>query len=171
MKPRRTLRALAAIFGCTIALTGVMPAFARAQDDVTGDWLFDTSKFADNDCQISGRITFTPTAVKNTYTCVFESEQICGKLNGNLYIRVRQVCTAQRIGKQVAIKSKVDKILERRPDDSVSRRLLPRGQLHPADRAQQGRDERLALRRTAPAQGALLARRRADLVNTQAEMR
>jgi len=45
------------------------------------------SKFADNDCQISGRITFTQTPVKNTYTCVFESEQICGKLSGNLYIK------------------------------------------------------------------------------------
>lgn len=113
-KPARTLRTLAAAFGCTIALSGAMPAFARTQDDVTGDWLFDTSKFAE-DCQISGRITFTQTPVKNTYTCVFESEQICGKLSGNLYIRVRQTCTAQRIGKQVAIKTKVDKILERRP--------------------------------------------------------
>lgn len=112
MKPRHVMRRLAAILGCSIALTAAMPAFA---DDVAGDWLFDTSKFADNDCQISGRITFTQTSVKNTYSCVFESEQICGKLNGNLYIKVRQVCTAQRIGKQVAIKTKVDKVLERRP--------------------------------------------------------
>jgi len=90
-----------------------MPAFA---DEVTGDWLFDTSKFANNDCQITGRITFRDTKVKNTYTCLFVSEQICGKLNGNLYIRVQQSCTAQRIGKQVAIKTKVDKVLERRPN-------------------------------------------------------
>jgi hypothetical protein len=109
---RSRLTKLAAIFGCTVALSAAMPAFA---DDVTGDWLFDTSKFADNDCQISGRITFTATRVKNTYTCVFVSEQICGKINGNLYIKVQQSCTAQRIGKQVAVKSKVDKVLERRP--------------------------------------------------------
>ena len=96
-----------------MALSAAMPAFA---DDLTGDWLFDTSKFADNDCQISGRITFTETPLKNTYSCKFESEQICGKLNGNLYIRVQQSCTAQRTGKQIAIKSVVDKILERRPD-------------------------------------------------------
>jgi len=76
-----------------VALSAAMPAFA---DDLTGDWLFDTSKFADNDCQISGRITFTETPLKNTYSCKFESEQICGKLNGNLYIRVQQSCTAQR---------------------------------------------------------------------------
>lgn len=112
MKPRGVLRKLLAIAGCTVALSAAMPAFA---DDVAGDWLFDTSKFADNDCQISGRITFKQTAVKNTYTCLFESEQICGKINGNLYIRVQQSCTAQRIGKQVAIKTKVDKVLERRP--------------------------------------------------------
>jgi len=112
MRSRGALRRLAAILGCTIALTAAMPAFA---DDVAGDWLFDTSKFAENDCQISGRITFTQTPVKNTYNCVFESEQICGKLNGNLYIKVQQSCTAQRIGKQVAIKTKVDKVLDRKP--------------------------------------------------------
>ncbi len=106
------LKNLLAILGCTVALTAAMPAFA---DDVTGDWLFDTSKFADNDCQITGRITFKETKIKNTYTCVFESEQICGKINGNLYIRVQQSCTAQRIGKQVSIKTRVDKVLERRP--------------------------------------------------------
>ena len=108
----KPLKRLAAIFGCTMVLAAAMPAFA---DDIAGDWLFDTSKFAENDCQITGRMTFTATKVKNTYTCLFVSEQICGKLNGNLYIRVQQSCTAQRIGKQVAIKSEVAKIEERRP--------------------------------------------------------
>jgi hypothetical protein len=106
------MRKLAAILGCAVALTAAMPAYA---DDVAGDWLFDTSKFANNDCQITGRITFTQTKVKNTYTCLFVSEQMCGKLNGNRYIRVQQSCTAQRIGKQVAVKSRLDKVLERRP--------------------------------------------------------
>jgi hypothetical protein len=106
------MKRLAAVFGCTVALSAAMPAFA---DEVTGEWLFDTSKFANNDCQITGRITFKDTKVKNTYTCLFVSEQTCGKRNGNLYIRVQQSCTAQRIGKQVAIKTKVDKVLERRP--------------------------------------------------------
>lgn len=115
MSQHRIRRTILAAFGCALALASAGPAYARAQDDVTGDWLFDTSKFAANDCQISGKITFTATPVKNTYNCVFESEQICGKLNDNLYIKVRQTCTAQRIGKQVAIKSKVDKVLERRP--------------------------------------------------------
>ena len=63
MKPRRLKRNLLAIFGCTIALTAAMPAFA---DDVAGQWLFDTSKFAGNDCQIVGKITFMTTPVKNT---------------------------------------------------------------------------------------------------------
>ena len=45
MKPRGVMRRLAAILGCSIALTAAMPAFA---DDVAGDWLFDTSKFADD---------------------------------------------------------------------------------------------------------------------------
>jgi hypothetical protein len=111
MKRSRIIPKLAAVFGCAVTLSAMAPAFA---DDIAGDWLFDTSKFAE-DCQISGRITFKATAVKNTYTCLFENEQICGPLNGNLYIKVRQSCTAQRIGKQVAIKSKVDKVLDRRP--------------------------------------------------------
>jgi hypothetical protein len=106
------LKRLAAMFGCAVALTAAMPAFA---DDLTGDWLFDTSKFAEDDCQISGRITFKETSIKNTYSCKFESEQICGPINGNLYIRVQQSCTAQRTGKQIAIKTVVDKVLERRP--------------------------------------------------------
>jgi hypothetical protein len=106
------LRRLAAIFGCTVALTAAMPANA---DELIGDWLFDTSKFADNDCQISGRIRFTETPVKNVYSCKFESEQICGAINGNLYIRVQQSCTAQKVGRQVAIKTQVDRVLERRP--------------------------------------------------------
>jgi hypothetical protein len=112
MKTGGGKRRLEAVFGCAVALSGMAPAFA---DDVAGSWLFDTSKFAGNDCQIVGKIHFTPTAVKNTYTCWFENEQICGEINGNLYIRVRQTCTAQRVGKQVAIQSEVDKVLERRP--------------------------------------------------------
>lgn len=106
------MRRIAAAFGCAVALTAAMPAFAGELD---GDWLFDTSKFADNDCQIAGRITFTETKVKNTYSCRFVSEQICGPINGNLYIKVEQSCTAQKVGKQVAIKTKVEKILDRRP--------------------------------------------------------
>jgi hypothetical protein len=106
------MRRIAAAFGCAVALSAAMPAFAG---DLDGDWLFDTSKFADNDCQISGRITFKETKVKNTYSCQFVSEQICGPLNYNLYIKVQQSCTAQKVGKQVAIKTKVDKILDRRP--------------------------------------------------------
>jgi hypothetical protein len=108
------LKRLAAIFGCTVALTAAMPAFA---DELVGDWLFDTSKFAENDCQISGRIRFAETPVKNIYSCRFESEQICGDLNFKLYIRVQQSCTAQKVGRQVAIKTQVDKILEVRPAD------------------------------------------------------
>ena len=68
-----------------------------------------------NDCQISGRITFTETKVKNTYSCKFVSEQICGPLSYNLYIKVEQSCTAQQVGKQVAIKTVVDRVLDRRP--------------------------------------------------------
>ena len=102
-----------AVFGCAVALAAAMPAYAFA-DDLSGDWLFDTSKF-NGDCQISGRITFTPTRIKNTYSCKFVSEQICGKENDDLYIKVQQTCTAQKVGKQVAIKTVVDKVLDRRP--------------------------------------------------------
>ncbi len=105
------IKRLAGAFACVVSLTAAMPAFA---DDLKGVWRFDTSKFAD-DCHITGRITFKATSIKNTYTCGIESEQICGPINGNLYIRVQQACTTQRVGKQVVIKTKVDKVLERRP--------------------------------------------------------
>jgi hypothetical protein len=106
------MKRLHAAFGFIATLTAATPAFAG---DLDGHWLFDTSKFADNDCHISGQMTFTETKVRNTYSCRFVSEQICGPINGNLYIKVEQSCTAQKVGTQVAIKAKVDKILERRP--------------------------------------------------------
>jgi hypothetical protein len=107
------MKRLLAVFGCAVALTAAAPAYAFA-DDLSGDWLFDTSKFND-DCQITGRITFTETRIKNTYSCKFISEQICGPENYNLYIKVQQTCTAQKVGKQIAIKTVVDKVLDRKP--------------------------------------------------------
>ncbi|MDZ4760838.1 MAG: hypothetical protein SGJ21_07185 [Alphaproteobacteria bacterium] len=109
MAPALRVALVAAGLGAAMASA---PAFAA--DDVAGEWLFDTSTF-NGDCKIKGFINFRPTSLKNTYTCTFESEQICGKQNGNLYIKVKQSCTAQKVGKQVAIKSKVDKVVERRP--------------------------------------------------------
>jgi hypothetical protein len=106
------MKRLAIISASVIALTAATPAFG---DDLTGNWLFGTSKFAQNDCQITGHITFNATSIKNTYTCKFESEQTCGPADDNLYIRVQQVCTAQRVGNNVTIKATVDKVLERRP--------------------------------------------------------
>jgi hypothetical protein len=107
------MRRLTAIFGCAVVISAMAPAFA---DDVVGQWLFDTSNFS-GDCKIAGRMTFKQTPIKDTYTCFFESEQTCGPQNYVRYIKVEQSCTAQRIGKQVAIKTKVDKIVEVRPKD------------------------------------------------------
>jgi len=103
------MRALAAFVALMIASAGQAHA-----DDIAGGWLFETSKF-EGDCLIKGTMTFRPTGLKNAYSCEFESEQICGPQNQNLYIRVKQTCTAQRIGRQVAIKSSVLSVVERRP--------------------------------------------------------
>jgi hypothetical protein len=109
---KRLARTLLAAAGLGLVMASA-PAWAA--DDVAGDWLFDTSTF-DGDCKIKGYINFRPTALKNTYTCTFESEQICGPQNpAARYIKVQQSCTAQRVGKQVAIKSKVMKVLDRNP--------------------------------------------------------
>jgi hypothetical protein len=113
----RSARLLLLAFGCSLSLNAM--AAPTKTDDVAGDWLFDTSKFEDGLCQISGRITFTPTSLPNTYTCVFESEQICDPAYGVQLIRVKQSCTAQRVGKQVAIKSKVANILAVKPTGYV----------------------------------------------------
>lgn len=106
------LRGLALVIGLSLSAGALTPAYAA--DDLAGDWLFDTSPFND-DCKIKGFMTFRPTGLRNTYTCTFESEQICGKDNYVQYIRVRQSCTAQRVGRRVAIKSEVVKVLEHKP--------------------------------------------------------
>ena len=95
---------------------GVMAAIPARADDLSGKWLFDTSKF-EGDCMIKGVITFTPTQTANSYSCVFVSEQVCGPQRQNLYIKVQQNCTATKIGSQVAVKSAVDHILEVKPKE------------------------------------------------------
>ncbi len=106
---------LRVLFAALLALFAATPAFA---DDVAGKWAFETSKFGgpkNEDCQIVGSIQMTPTTLKNTYTCDFISEQRCTPDYGVEYIKVKQSCTAQRIGRQVAIKSRVVTILDRKP--------------------------------------------------------
>jgi capsular polysaccharide biosynthesis protein len=109
---KRTLRILGVVFGTSCVMATAMPALA---DDLAGDWKFETSTF-EGDCMIKGVMHFKKTQLTNTYACTFESEQICGKLNSNLYIKVNQSCTAQKVGKQVAVKSKVVSVAERRPE-------------------------------------------------------
>ena len=111
---KRTLRMALAAAG----IAGVMAAIPAYADDLKGQWLFDTSKF-DGDCMIKGVMTFTPTPTPNSYTCLFISEQICGPLKGDLYIKVKQSCTATKIGSQVAVKSAVAQIIEFRPQGFV----------------------------------------------------
>lgn len=107
----RLARRLATALCLGGALASAAPAFA---DNLAGDWLMETSTF-EGDCKIKGAITFTPGRLSNTYNCTFESEQICGPLNGNISIKVKQTCTAQKVGRQVAIKSAVAQILEVKP--------------------------------------------------------
>jgi hypothetical protein len=104
MKP---VRALLAILGLSATMATAAPAFA---DDLAGDWLFETSTF-DTDCMIKGVITFKKTQLSNTYSCTFQSDQICGPANVVRSIKVQQNCTAQKVGKQVAIKSEVGRII------------------------------------------------------------
>lgn len=93
------------------ALFAATPAHAQS---VAGPWRLETSTF-DDDCKIVGRMTILPTKTPNVYTCKFVSEQICGPLNGDLYIKVEQTCSAEVLGRQVSIKSQVARVLERRP--------------------------------------------------------
>jgi hypothetical protein len=107
--PRSWRATLLALF----CLFSAVPAFA-AEDDIDGTWKLETNVF-ENQCKITGDFTFRATNVKNSYTCQFTSVQTCGKGSVMTSVTVQQSCTAQRVGKQVAIKSKVDKILKRQP--------------------------------------------------------
>jgi len=79
--------------------------------------MLETSDFDEN-CFITGTINFKPTSMPGIYTCNFVSEQICKWEDGQerLFIEVQQSCAAQKVGKQVAIKSKVVRVVERRPE-------------------------------------------------------
>jgi hypothetical protein len=113
----RTFRRAAAAFCSLAALAVGAPAFAQSSSEsIAGNWLFDTSEFS-GDCVIKGRINFQKAqGAPNAYTCTFESEQVCGPEYYNMYIKVKQSCVAQKVGKQVAITSQVTKIEEARAD-------------------------------------------------------
>jgi hypothetical protein len=116
LKLARLFRAVAA----ALVLSGAAAPLAHAAkptDELAGDWLLETSDF-DLNCHITGTINFRPTSVPGVYSCAFTSEQIC-KSEGveDRYIKVRQTCAAQKVGKQVAIKSKVARLLEHRGFD------------------------------------------------------
>lgn len=108
MRLFRSLRALVLLGGLSAVAA---PAFA---DNLAGDWLMETSVF-EGDCKITGKINFKPGQLSNSYSCSFESVQTCGPLNGNISIKVKQTCTAQKVGRQVAIKSAVAEIVEVKP--------------------------------------------------------
>lgn len=110
-KLARRLGSIRSLAGALMLFVAASPAFA---DELAGKWAFETSKF-EGDCKIVGSINLTPTALKNTYSCDFISEQICGPSYGVQYIKVKQSCTAQRVGRQIAIKSQVVKVLDRKP--------------------------------------------------------
>lgn len=88
---------------------------AASADELVGDWLFQTSVF-EGDCMIKGTMTIRKTQLRNTYSGTFLSEQICGPKYFNMYIKVSQTATIQKVGKQVAIKSQVKQIIEGRAD-------------------------------------------------------
>lgn len=105
------------------ALAVVAPALA-AEDEVEGRWKLQTNEF-DDGCEITGSIQFTQKS-KNAYSCKFTSSQICygaGKLQKKgkpvSMTTVEQSCTATRVGKQVAIKTVVDRIVKTIPDDPL----------------------------------------------------
>jgi hypothetical protein len=112
--PRSWRAALLGVF----ALFTAMPAFAT-EDDITGTWRVETNVF-EADCKIEGTFTFTPTSVRNSYNCRFTTTQTCTR-GGRSAVTVEQSCTAQRVGRQVAIKSRVERIVRREPEEIGSR--------------------------------------------------
>lgn len=112
MTARASLRSVWLAFAAAGALFAAGASSAHA-DDLAGDWKFETGVF-DGSCKITGSFRFIQTRSKDTYTCEFESEQFCSA--DQTSVKVRQSCTAQRIGKRVAIKSRVEEVIERKPD-------------------------------------------------------
>jgi hypothetical protein len=90
------------------ALAAVLFAMpASADDDLAGVWSFTTEPTAFN-CVISGEVTIKPVSSRQ-YSCTFTAVQACTERLPNA-IHTEQSCSAVKIGRQVSITSKVERI-------------------------------------------------------------
>jgi hypothetical protein len=111
------------------ALMLVAPAFAQLKKPppIEGQWKFETGKFRDGNCTISGSIVFVKQTNSQAYSCSFASHLACGAAPVSIF-DVKQACTATYSNGEFAIVSEVKEIVRRyqgayplgtvyRPDD------------------------------------------------------
>lgn len=85
-----------------------------ANQTPVGEWTFKTATLEDS-CVISGEMTITQVGKSNRYTCTFDAVQTCTRrLPAEIF--TTQSCVAIRIGSQLGISSKLDKVRRVNPD-------------------------------------------------------
>lgn len=89
------------------------PSFADdlAAHDISGSWVFETGKYNQGACHITGIMTIAPSDVPRQYTCEFTTFEKCT----GLYGEIEQVCTLRVQGDQAAFVSQISNIAEQQP--------------------------------------------------------
>ncbi len=98
------------------AMSFSTPSFADdlAAHDISGSWVFETGKYNQGACHITGIMTIAPSDVPRQYTCEFTTFEKCTGVTG-LYGEIEQVCTLRVQGNQAAFVSQISNIAEQRP--------------------------------------------------------
>jgi hypothetical protein len=113
----RAVIAAALAGACAVAaIAQTTPPAPSAPVNISGHWEFRTAPFKGS-CVISGEIEFRKLPGPLGYVCSFTSRESCDNRPDLNYIDVKQSCTVSERDGNFSIISKVEEILDYKPED------------------------------------------------------
>ncbi len=79
---------------------------------IAGQWMF--TSWTDDACAFRGTAHLSATRTPQLYDCELTAHQVCPSVTW----RVRQSCTARRVGDQLIINSRIEEFLEGEPTEA-----------------------------------------------------
>ncbi len=79
--------------------------------NITGSWVFETGRYNQGTCKLTGQMYIRPTSQPNQYSCEFTTFEKCPSVSAE----VEQVCSLRVEGDQAAFVSKITRIAEQKP--------------------------------------------------------